>query len=251
MNLVALVVDGVKRIYSGPNAGLKHVCLFAITGILSAVSLHFETLQDSIKAGASPDISTIVVGIIAAIAVSIYITGYSLSLMHNAFEDENQELLPEIDSKPFGVFFGALPLMIVWILYAIAVYLLAIIPILGWIALFVLLIIWAPFIQFIYVAYAKNFNTSGLYKISLPIRYMKPAILPIILLGLLFIPVFIIAMIPSFIVGVIIGLTGGSASGMGMYAGGLLGGYLGSMMGLLWAYCSVKIYQEKIEPELD
>lgn len=245
---IGLIVDGFRRIFSGSNVLAKQVSLFALTGIVSLVSSHFELL----KAQSSlPDLSNIGLSIIAVIVIGIYMGGYVLNYMHNCYDDNNPEILPDIDGKHFGTFLGALPLYLVWFLWVILVYLLAIIPILGWIALLVLFIMWVPFIQFVYIAYAKHFNTFGLYNIKLPIKYCKLAFGSVVVLGLLFIPIGICAMIPSFVVGLALGLSGGSDTSTAMYAGGLLGGYLGFVVQLVWAYCMVQVYKEKIEPNLD
>ena len=204
---IGLIVDGFRRIFSGPNVLAKQVSLFALTGIVSLVSSHFELLkvQKSL-----PDLSNIGFSIIAVIVIGIYMGGYVLNYMHNCYDDNNPEILPDIDGKHFGTF-----------------------------------------IQFVYIAYAKHFNTFGLYNIKLPIKYCKLAFGSVIVLGLLFIPIGICAMIPSFVVGLALGLSGGSDTSTAMYAGGLLGGYLGFVVQMVWIYCTVQIYKEKIEPNLD
>lgn len=245
---IGLIVDGFRRIFSGPNVLAKQVSLFALTGFTSLITSHFKLLEAQ---NSLPDLSSIVLSIIALIVLGIYMGGYVLNYMHNCFEDNNPEILPDIDGKHFGTFFGALPLYFVWFLWIFLVNLLAIIPILGWIVLLVLFIMWVPFIQFVYIAYSKRFNRFGLYNIKLPIKYCKLAFGNVIVLGLLFIFIGICAMIPSFVVGLTLGLSGGSDTSTGMYAGGLLGGYLGFVVQMVWLYCMVQIYREKIEPNLD
>ena len=63
--------------------------------------------------GTPPDISsllgTIVIWLIATLVISVYLAGYNLKFMHNSFDDESNDVLPDFDGNPFGIFFKALP----------------------------------------------------------------------------------------------------------------------------------------------
>lgn len=242
---IGLIKVGFKKLFSGQYVLIKHVSLFALTGILSLINSNFELLKAQ---NTLPNFSNIVLSIVALLVVGLYMSGYVLNYMHNCYND-NSDILPDIDEKHFGTFFKALPLYLVWFLWIILVCLLVIIPIVGWIALLGLFFIWVPFIQFIYVAYAKDFNAFGLYNIKLPFKYCKLVFVDLLVLGLLFIPIGLLAMVPSLIVGFVSGMSGNT--NLAIYSGGLLGGYLGFLLQMVWVYCIVQIYREKIEPNLD
>ena len=146
--------------------------------------------------------------------------------------------------------------MIVWFIYVLIAILFSValmsnkslLLVVG-IFLFLFILFLCAFVNFVYIAYLKNFDSKGLYNITLPFKYMKYSFSDFVLLGLLFIPVYGVAMTPSFIVGLLFGLMGVKTI-MALYAGGILGGYLGFIVQIVWYYCLVQIYRDKIEPNL-
>ena len=258
MNVIDLMVDGFKRVYSGTGKLTKHILLFLITGIVSISSVYVQTVAETMeKTKELGSLNGLLVCLLITLIIGVYMGGYNLLFSHNSFNNEKEYSLPEINIKPFKVFFDALPLMIVWTLYVFAAIGIAFaflvshsfLIVLGIFLILAVLFICA-FIQFIYIAYTKNFNKKGLYNIVLPFGYIKHTFSDFVLLGLLFIPVYSAAMTPSFIVGLMMGLTGVKNVSAAMYAGGILGGYLSFVVQLVWYYCLVQIYKEKIEPNM-
>lgn len=251
MNVVEVICTGIKRIFSGKDALYKHISLFALVGIMSVAQTHFELLKDSVKDGtAVPDFQSLIIGVVVALVIGLYFCGYSFRFMHNAYNDNCDELLPSIDEKPFGTFFGALPLIIVWVLWVILTYIVGIIPILGWIALIIMLFIWYPFIQFVFVAYSRYFNSKGLFRYTFPIDCMKPSFWTVVRLGLAFIVLWLIALVPCGLAIVVVSLVANGDSTLSVYLCGILIGYFGFLIQMVWNYCAVQVYREVILPEL-
>lgn len=241
-----MIAQGFKKVYSGPQFGLNHICLFALSGIISVISLMF---QNTSKAKASPDFSLLIIGAVLLFAISIYLGGYTYKYMHNCFYPEKESYLPDFDGEPFALFFKALPLVFAWGLYFFLIALICLIIKALIIPAIILFLIITPFISFIFVAFSKNFDTSGLFNPILPFKFFPQAFGDIVVLGLCFIPLWIAASIPSVISGVIMGIsgTGTETNSYILYAAGILGGYIGLIFQFVWNYCLVQIYKDKLE----
>lgn len=257
MNVIEIMINGFKRVYSGKNVLLKHLFMFIIIAILSIATVNVQIMADSIeKTKELTNISQLLIYLGITILLGIYTGGYNLLFSHNSFDKENKDILPDINFIPFKVFFKTLPIMIVWFIYVLIAILFSValmsnkslLLVVG-IFLFLFILFLCAFVNFVYIAYLKNFDSKGLYNITLPFKYMKYSFSDFVLLGLLFIPVYGVAMTPSFIVGLLFGLMGVKTI-MALYAGGILGGYLGFIVQIVWYYCLVQIYRDKIEPNL-
>lgn len=261
MKIFGTMLEGFQKVlFSDRNSLIKHVCLLALTAIISYSSVQSDLINTQLKgggAGAMPDLTGFFLGLLAALIVGCYLWGYSLSFMRNIYYENPEETLPEFDENPFKIFFKAFPLIIVWLIYLILIaaifmvftfitlkmiFLLPIISIIYLIIMFSISI----GLQFICVEFIKNFDRTGLYNFKLPFQYIKPTIVPLLLLGLLYILVYIICLIPCVLIGVFMGLFGASETAT-TYVGGVLGGYLGFVCQLVWYYCIVKLYKEKFE----
>ena len=257
MNVIDLMIDGFKKVYSGKNILLKHLLMFIIIAILSIATVNVQIIADTIeKTKELTNISQLFIYLGLTILIVIYTGGYNLLFSHNSFDKENNDIFPDINFIPFKVFFKTLPIMIVWFIYVLIAILFSIalmsnkslLLILG-IFLFLFILFLCAFINFVYIAYLKNFDYKGLYNITLPFKYMKYSFSDFVLLGLLFIPVYGVAMTPSFIVGLLFGLIGIKTINV-LYIGAILGGYLGFIVQIVWYYCLVQIYRDKIDPNL-
>ena len=253
MSTITLIIDGYRKIFSSPNALLKNICLFAITGLISVISIYFESFKTA--KNMPTDMTTFFFALLGMIILGVYICGYTYEFMHKAFNDSEEELLPDFDMAPVGTFFKALPLVIVWMIYlglimGVMGITIAAVPFIGIIFAIVFLCL-AVFLTFVFVAYCENFETRGLYNIALPFKFILPTIGQVALLGLLFIPVGILSLVPSFIAGFIFGLTGYADTNIPAWIGGLLGGYFGCLAQFVWYYCLVQVYKEKIKPKMD
>ncbi|OLA77837.1 MAG: hypothetical protein BHW55_03595 [Candidatus Melainabacteria bacterium 35_41] len=260
MNVFDMVIDGFKKVFTGKNALIKHIFIILITSVISLVSVYFQILAETAeKASEMPEFpfKTFIIALIVMFIAGIYLSGYNFQFMHNAFNNESDEILPEFTGKPYSIFWRAFPVMLVWTLYIIAAMSLCIslffagpIFIVVGIILFFAILIISAFVQFIYIGFAKHYSREGLYNISLPVKYLKLTFEPFALMALLFIPIYSAAMSPSFFLGMFMGLSGIKDVNMIMYAGGVLGGYLGFVVQLVWYYGLVQIYKEKIDTEV-
>ena len=250
MKIIGTMIEGFQKVfYADRNSAVKHVCLIALTAIISYSSVQSDILKTQVKGtNTIPDLTGFFLGLLAALIVGCYLWGYSLKFMRNVYYENPEETLPEFDENPFKVFFKALPLMLIWIIYFILIGIVSgilsaiLIGLLG----FLVLIVMSIGIQFVWVEFIKDYDANGLYNIKLPFQYIKPTIGPLILMGLLYILIYILCMIPCVLVGVILGVFGASETAT-MYVGGVLGGYLGFVCQLVWYYCIVKLYKEKFE----
>ncbi len=259
MNIPVTIMEGFVKVFFTQDGFLKHVCLFALTGIVSFIPAHLQKIGEELQKGSgnfdiSSNLGFIVFAIIAFIVISIYLAGYYLKFQHNAFDNKSNEIMPDFDGNPIGVFCKALPLYLVWGIYYILITavmgFLFIKPLLIIIGIFALLflMVYFAFVQFVFVAFAKDYDSKGLFNIALPLSYIKPAIGPVCICGLIFIIICILAFIIPFTAGLIMGIFSVDST-ITTTVGGMLGGYIGAILQLIWIYCIVQIYRETIEPE--
>lgn len=256
MNVIDLMVKGFSKIFKGENILTKHLLLIAITGIVSVSSVYLDMASETLKKTKElPDMSVFCIALIVLIIFGIYMAGYNIIFSHNSFDSDNpQGIMPEIDIKPMKIFWNALPLMICWTFYIFVSVILScvmiashsLMTILG-IALLLFILLVCAFVQFVYIEYSKNYDKKGLYNIILPFQYMKKTFSDFVLLGLLFIPVYGVAMMPSFFTGIVLALAGVKNISIAMFIGGVIGGYLTFLVQIVWYYCLVQIFKEKIE----
>ena len=116
-----------------------------------------------------PDMNLFLIALAVLIIFGIYMAGYNLIFSHNAFDKDNpQGIMPEIDIKPFKVFWNALPLMICWTFYIFTSVILScfiiatntFMKIFG-IALLLFVLMFCAFAQFVYIEYSKNYDKNG------------------------------------------------------------------------------------------
>ncbi|MBO6086759.1 hypothetical protein J6P92_00230 [bacterium] len=251
MKIFKTMIEGFHKVLFGSqNALLKHVCIIALTAIVSYFSVQSEFLKGQLDntTGALPDLSGFFLGLLAALIVGCYMFGYSLSFMHNVYHEDPENCLPEFDENPFKIFFKSFPLILVWILYflllGIVSGLLSVILI-GLVG-FVVMLIMAIGLQFIWVEFSRDFDRTGLFSFKKPFEYIGKTIVPLILMTILYIFIYILCMIPIAIVGGIMGFMGIGSTAI-TYTGGIIGGYIGFILQLVWYYCIVKLYKEKFE----
>jgi MFS family permease len=258
MKIFETMIEGFgKVLFGSQNAMIKNVCLIALTAIISYSSVQSDILTKQLKGTADvaaglPNLSGFFLGLFVALIVGCYLWGYSLKFVHNVYHENPEEVLPEFDENPVKIFFKALPLAIVWVIYFILLGIvsgLLSIILIGLIGYIVMLIM-AIGLQFVWIEFAKDFDRTGLYNFKLPFKYIKPTIGPLFLLGLLYIIVYIICMIPCVLVGIVMGMFGASETAT-MYVGGIMGGYIGFVCQLVWHYCTVKLYKEKFENRVE
>lgn len=257
MEIFKTVCDGFLKVFTGKDVAVKHVCLFALTGIISYSTTQSEIFQNQVSENMTSAITTmpnftgLILGGLAALIVGCYLFGYNLSFMRNIHYENPEGYLPEFDENPFKIFFKSFPLLMAWIGYfilmmiviSISFALIITIPV-GILGILAMVLI-AALLQFVWIKFSKDYDSTGLFNIKTPFKYLN-AILPMFLIGLFFIPAYLLIMIACVIIGVIFGFLGASET-LVMYTGGIIAGYLGYICQLVWYYCLIKLYKEKYE----
>lgn len=249
MNFFGIIIDAFNAVFRTENVLFKHISLFALTGFLALNSSNMKTLT-SFTSTAS-DVSNVFFSGLLALVVSIYLAGFTIKFMHNSFGDETPDFMPDIDLNPFGIFLGALPLILLWIVYIVLSCVVAIIPFLGWVLAIVFIPVLSIFLQFVYIAYAKEYRATGLFNLFIPFTFAKYTVGSLFLAGLMFIPVYVVAFVPIVILAVVLVFIMSTASSVPECICSILCGYVGYVVQLVWSYCMVQVYREKVEPNVD
>lgn len=195
-------VDSYKKVYENKNV---HIWLMFIAFIWTILS----TLWD-IKIGNPDTYKQNPVDVI----FNFFVGAYSIQFLHNAINNINNGVIPNIKDICGKIYLGIIKLNIVWLVYA-GIYLILtvilfikthyiILPVL---AVLVLLFA-AVFIYYIFLAYAEKLDTKGLFNFNLLFKFIKPAAKHIYLKLLGFIMICIAAFLIYLVIYIIAGLTG-------------------------------------------
>ena len=77
MNVIEIMINGFKRVYSGKNVLLKHLFMFIIIAILSIATGNVQIMADSIeKTKELTNISQLLIYLGITILLGIYTGGY-------------------------------------------------------------------------------------------------------------------------------------------------------------------------------
>lgn len=135
------------------------------------------------------------------ILFDIIIGLYSIIFIHNAINSINNGILPSFKEMNIKVLWKMIKIKVLWAIYGIIIGIIAIslyaflnefiLPLIIIIALCFV----AIFIQYIYLAFAENYETKGLYNPILIFKFIKPAIkstlIKFILFGLITLAAFV------------------------------------------------------------
>ena len=240
--------DAIKRIYnSTEDCFFKHSILFVLTGITSIFSVALNEFSKQKEIDQS-SWTWAMLGVLFLILLSIYIIGYSFNIMHNSFDENKKDILPEFDKSNIVTFIKAFPLLFVWFLY-IMFFIIGgtilglflgkeLMPIIV-VAISIFVGILGIFLQFVYVRFSKYFEKRGLFNITRPFKYIKPTFGSLFKLWIKFIPFFILNVI-----------LGALAEGNSLFAYifTAISGYISCVSGFIYSFCVVQIYKEKVEP---
>ena len=193
------IIDSYKKVFENKQA---HVWL-AIVALIWSVS---STLLD-IKLGNGDTPKNNIIDLIFSLLIGVY----SLQFIHNAINNINNGLLPSIkEVQP----------KIIWGIYAVLVLILAFISYIATHLLFLpilivlaLLILSAP-VYYIFLAYAEDLNTKGLYNIAQIFSFFKVAYKPLYINVCLYILTTLAALIIYIMIYVVAGLIGIDEIGM-------------------------------------
>lgn len=167
------IIDSYKKVFENKKANIG-IAVFAL--IWSILTTSFD-----MKFGTGSSVKNNPIDFI----FSIFIGVYSLQFLHNAINNINGRILPTIKEIQPKILWGMIKLNIVWGFYTIIILLLAlttyifthllIFPI---IILVTLIIISVP-VYYIYLAYAENLDTKGLFNITNIFKFLNASYKPL------------------------------------------------------------------------
>lgn len=161
------IIDSYKKVFENKKANIG-IAVFALIWSISTVLFDIKFgNENSTKNNPIDFIFSLLIGV------------YSLQFLHNAMNNINGRILPTIKEIQPKILWGMIKLNIVWGFYTVIILLLAlttyifthllIFPI---IILVTLIIISVP-VYYIYLAYAENLDTKGLYNITKIFKFLK------------------------------------------------------------------------------
>ncbi|MDR1167461.1 MAG: hypothetical protein LBK53_01040 [Heliobacteriaceae bacterium] len=179
------ISEGLDKIFKDEYAPPIHSLTLVILCAIIAVSLYPEMLvkMDMFQ---YQDYKTYhdvtnTISSVALILFNIYIAGYNLIIINRSLKNE-ATILPDIDNAPYKVFFNYFPAQVYWFIYYAIIpcalcagifYLRNTFYVYTAIPVALLFLLFVPFLSFIPVCYAKNFDKKGLFDIRLPFRFIK------------------------------------------------------------------------------
>lgn len=196
------IIDAIKRIYSGTNVLVKHVWLFVLTGLMTMASLPLNTASEATNL--SKEQALLMLGLsLLAIVIAIYTCGYLYDFVHNSYDRENKDILPDINWSHFKTGFKTLLIALCWIGYGILVSIITVLAIavskyFGLLVTLVFAILGILFLMMqpmLYVDFARNLSTKGLKGILQPFRYIKDTMGEVTILLLKMCPIYILIFI--------------------------------------------------------
>ena len=224
---MAGMINAFKKIYQGQDWLVKNIILLIYAGFTAIYYIEFAGFEKN-QGAVNPFI------VMGMLIFNIYMGGYMLKFINNNFKNTDT-LLPDFNADPLKVFLGALPLIIVWFIYYIIFSIVGLIPILGWI--FILVV--GSFVPFVFIEYAKNFNSDGLFSMGKVFSYIKPLFGSFVVLSskfLILILIVLAILFPIFY-----------ATKTPLYAMIFIFTYGGTIMYFAWLKCLVELYQKKYE----
>lgn len=167
---MAGIFDSYKKIYENKKI---HIWLFIIALLWTVSSFMFD-IATGRPNNPGQNIFDILFGIFTGV--------YSLQFLHNAIHNINGGVLPSFKEIKGKTFVDMIKLDIVWFFYAIIIIMTSVVlyftlihTIIFPIAIISLTVLAAMFVYYIYIAYAENMETKGLFNIVLLFRFIKPA----------------------------------------------------------------------------
>lgn len=167
------IIDSYKKVFENKKANIG-IAVFALIWSISTVLFDIKFgNENSTKNNPIDFIFSLLIGV------------YSLQFLHNAMNNINGRILPTIKEIQPKILWGMIKLNIVWGFYTVIILLLAlttyifthllIFPI---IILVTLIIISVP-VYYIYLAYAENLDTKGLFNITNIFKFLNASYKPL------------------------------------------------------------------------
>lgn len=171
------IIDSYKKVFENKKA---HIWLFILAFAWSATALFSQKIENEHNTELN----------IISIILNIVISFYSIHFLHNAIFNINKGVLPSIKEIKIKRLFGMLKIYLIWALYAF-IYLYLIVPIITLYSYILTHIIVIPIIciaififlpaglSYINIAYADEFNTKDLWKLTIIFKFIKSAYKPL------------------------------------------------------------------------
>ena len=187
---MAGIIESYKKIYENKKI---HIGLFIIAFLWSVSSVLLD-----IAAGKPDNYKQNIFDIL----FGIFIGAYSLKFLHNAINNIDNGVLPSFKNIKGKIYWDMIKLDIVWGFYAVITVLASVIlyltlvhSIILPVTIIILTAFLAIFAYYIYLAYAENLDTKGLYNIALIFKFIKPAFKDTMIKFCLFILIMLFAVI--------------------------------------------------------
>lgn len=190
---MANLIESYKKVFENKNA---HISL----GIIAIIWTILSTLWDA-KTGNISNYRQNPFDIL----FNIIIGAYSIKFLHNAINNIDNSVLPSLKNISWKIYLGLIKLNIVWGIYAAIFLILAVLTymlthfLILAILLIIALLFVAIFINYIFLAFADNLETKGLFNIKLIFELIPHTIKPLyknfimfLLLTLLIVTVYIL-----------------------------------------------------------
>ena len=244
------IKDAIKKLYTGDDILVKHIMLFVLTGVPVMLSNPLNEISKRVALSTTDVVMSLLALLVMGI-ISIYLGGYIYGIIHNSFDETKEGILPEFDKSWFKMFFKALPLQIVWVLYIVLLFIIAFILKVGMtyfinpktasgivMALFgIISLIICLMIPFIFTEFSREYKRDGLYNFGLIFTYLRKTFTSVLWLMVKLIPIFIVVAVVNIF---------GRGNDVMAYICTALGAYLTTMMQYIASYCYVQIYKEKL-----
>lgn len=170
---MANLIESYKKIYENKNA---HIGLIIISIIWTLISTIWDIKTGNINNYRQNPFD---------ILFNIIIGAYSIKFIHNAIHNIDNSIIPTFKNTPLIMYLGIIKLNIIWGIYAAIFLILAvllymlthflILPILIVIALLFV----AMFVYYIFLAFADNLTTNGLFNIKIIFNLIPHTIKPL------------------------------------------------------------------------
>ena len=208
------IIDTLKKVFTGTDLLFKHTLLFVFTGVIALISLPMHEMS-SLENLTNAQLLTVLGMFFVTAIVSIYTAGYNYRFTHKSYDKDCNDLLPQWDFSLFKDGFKVLALGLVYCLYALIFYVLGgllggfllgllntllklpqnihnicLIVILS--LIFLVLIVYLFYMPFAIVDSAKERKVKGFFNPLKPLGYIKPTIVPYLILLLKWAPAYIV-----------------------------------------------------------
>ena len=175
------LIESYKKVYENKKAHIWLVTISIIWTLLSALWDIKTGNPDNYRQNPLDIIFNIIIG------------AYSIQFLHNAINNTDNGVLPSFMKICPKIYLGIIKLNIIWGIYAVLVLVSAVLLYIAthFIALpviiTVLLLFFAMFVYYIFLAYAEDLNSKGLVNIALLFKFIKPGFKPLYIKLLLFV----------------------------------------------------------------